>query len=260
MPSCRDIQPLITRYLDAEASDAERSVVADHLGGCSACRALAADEDAGRRIIRQRSAVCRVEAPAGLRERCRPPARTPAVSWFAIRPMPVWAPIGLVCAILGGGLVAAGRATTVFAAELALDHLKCFALFENASGPGDPGVIAERLKTDYGWTMAVPGASSSLGLRLVGGRRCFSTDGRVAHILYRHLGHPLSLFVIPRTTRASGQIAVAGHEAIMWSQRGNTYVVLARESRDELTPVAAYIRSVLDRAAKATVSFPGSGR
>ena len=34
-------------------------------------------------------------------------------------------------------------------------------------------------------------------LTLIGARRCLSTDGQVAHVLYRHAGRPVSLFMMP---------------------------------------------------------------
>ncbi len=255
MPTCADIQPLITAVLDSEATAAERETVAGHLRECARCRGRAADEDAGRRILRERAQALQIEAPDALRLRCQPAPDSPAPvaarpPWFrpALRVMPLWATAVLVVGILAGVVAFAGRGSTVFAAGLALDHVKCFALFEGTSGPGDPGTIEGRLKASYGWTLAVPAGSAALGLRLVGGRRCLSTDGRVAHILYRHDGHALSLFVVPGTSRAAAQVAVVGHEAIIWSRAGTTYVVLSREPPSEVARVAAYVRSVVDRA------------
>jgi len=247
MASCRDIDPLITAYLDGEVSGAERSAVGGHLRDCGPCRARTADEEAGRRIMRERAAACRLEAPAGLRARCVPAApRLRGAGWFVVRPVPIWATVVLVCAVAIGGLFAAGRATTVFAAELAVDHVKCFTLFGRPSAPSDPAAIGQRLKAAYGWTLAVPGPSEALDLRLVGGRRCLSTDGSAAHILYRHAGRALSLFVVPDDTRAPRHLAVIGHEAIVWSYAGNTYVVLARESHADLARVAAYMKSIIE--------------
>jgi anti-sigma factor RsiW len=248
MPTCGDIEPLITALVDGEATLADRAVVSEHLRNCVPCRTRAADEDAARRILRERAAAFRVEAPAALRARCLPPPAVRPFFWPAVRTMPMWATAALVVTIAAGVFFAAGRGSKVLAAELALDHLKCFALFENTSGPGDQATIAGRLKAAYGWTIAVPASSAALGLRLVGGRRCFSTDGRVAHILYRHAGRPLSLFVVPGTAHEDEQLAVIGHEAIVWSQGGTTYVVLAREPRVAVAQVAAYIRGIVEQS------------
>ena len=146
--------------------------------------------------------------------------------------------------VLAGVFYGVGRGSTALAAGLALDHVKCFALFEKASGPGDATVIAERMKESYGWSFTIPATSVALGLpwSAAGGAL---TDGRVAHILYRHDGRPLSLFIVPGTTTATQQLAVMGHQAMIWSRGGSTFVVLAREPRDDVARVAAYIRNVV---------------
>ncbi len=247
MSSCRDIEPLITPFVDEEANAADRAAVDDHLRACAHCRDRASREATVRRMLRDRADSLRVAAPARLRAKCQPRPRGP--SWLGIlSPVPAWATAAVVVLVFAGVFYVAGRGSTAFAAELALDHVKCFALFEKASGPGDASAVAERLKAAYGWEIAVPPGAPALALRLVGGRRCFSTDGRVAQILYRHAGRPLSFFVVPSTARAAEQLAVMGHQAIIWSRRGNTYVVLANEPRDQLARVAAYIKSVVDRS------------
>ena len=205
-----------------------------------------------RRMLRERADALHVSAPAGLRVRCQPPPRR--VSWFGrgfLRPLPVWATVGVVAVVFAAVFYVAGRGSTAMAAELVLDHLKCFALFENASGPGDATAIAARLKASYGWDVKVPPGLPALALHLVGGRRCFSTDGRVAHILYRHAGRPLSLFIVPSTSHATAEIAVMGHQTMIWSRRGSTYVVLAQEPREQIERVAAYMRSVIERGREA---------
>jgi anti-sigma factor RsiW len=243
MPRCDDVRPLMTLYVDDEGTPDQRASVGGHLAQCPVCRRLAAEESAGRVILRQRAEALRVPAPAGLVARCRrrEAARASRV-WFTRGPLPVWAAAVLVLTLGAGLFVAAGSSTTVFAAELALDHLKCFALFEDASRVPDAATLARQLQT-YGWRLKVPGGAPDLGLQLVGGRRCFSTDGRIAHILYRHHGHSLSLFFVPGAAgRAAATLGVLGHGAVMWSRGGMTVVVLAREGRDELTQAAAYLR------------------
>jgi anti-sigma factor RsiW len=249
MPSCDEIRPLMTVYVDDEGTPGQRASIGEHLAQCAACRRLASAESAGRVILRRRAEVFRVAAPAGLVARCQPhprEARQQLRAWFALRPMPMWAAAALVLILGTGLLVAAGSSTTVFAAELALDHLKCFALFENASRSPEPAALARQLQEAYGWRLKVPDGSPALKLHLVGGRRCFSTDGRVAHILYRHDGRPLSLFVVPGNAgRAAASLGVLGHEAVMWSQGGMTVVVMAREPREQLAHVAAYLKQAV---------------
>ncbi len=246
MAACRDIEPLITAVVDDEATDADREAVRGHLRECARCRQRAAGEASARRILRERARALHVEAPAGLRDRCLPPPRRAPFWGAVVRPAPAWATAAVVVALFAAAFYVGSRGSDALAAELVLDHVKCFALFERASGPGDPSAVADRMRTAYGWTLAVPASSAALGLRLVGGRRCFSTDGRVAHILYRDAGRPLSLFVLPGRSRSPQRLAVMGHEAVIWARGGNTYVVLARESRERVDRVAGYFRGVVN--------------
>jgi hypothetical protein len=70
--------------------------------------------------------------------------------------------------------------------------------------------------------------------------------GRVAHILYRWRGQPLSVFIVPRVvrgTRPEEPVDTLGHEAVMWSGRDRTYIVLARGQPADLEPVVRYVKA-----------------
>jgi anti-sigma factor RsiW len=146
-----------------------------------------------------------------------------------------------------GGAVYATRGTnTSLVAQLALDHLKCFALFGQSATRADAQALAVTLRERYGWDIKVPAGSADQHLLLVGGRRCFSLDGRVAHILYRHDGHALSLFLVPGSVRPEARLAVIGHQAVIWSSNGTTFVVVAREPATDLNRVADYLQRALN--------------
>ncbi len=267
MASCRQIEPLITPYVDDRASADERVIVAEHLEACDRCRESVSDETAARLILRERSAALREQAPNGLHERCLSQRAAPELervssarrvfgpAWLGTlktrasrvvpRPIPAWAATFAVLAIAVAAIVSAGNNTKVLAAELTLDHLKCFALFERGSSAVQPAAIGERMQAEYGWHITVPDSSPPLKLRLVAGRRCFSTDGRVAHILYRHDGRPLSLFVMPASARTPQQTAVLGHEAIIWSSGGTTYAIVAREPHGDVERIAQYMQDAV---------------
>ena len=132
---------------------------------------------------------------------------------------------------------------TVLAAQLALDHVKCFALF----GGGDSldvvssGALEERLDRQYRWRTGLQ-QTALLGLELVEGRACLYGEGPLAHLMYRLQGRPISLFMLPDTARAPATVRAFGHEAVIWSGEGRTYVLLGREPRVELERVAAYLK------------------
>jgi anti-sigma factor RsiW len=248
MGSCQDIGPLITPYLDAEAGVADRAAVEAHLRACQPCARRAGAEQTARRVLMVKAASLSVSAPDALRQRCASLAARPVAHrrrmWLAWRTLSL-ATAGLLVMGLAGTLVygVVTHSPTVLAAELVLDHLKCFALFEPRVAAADAAVVARQLEADYGWRLDVPGSSPADRLTLIGARRCLSTDGRVAHVLYRHNGRPVSLFMMPGASRPETRVSVAGHVARVWTSGDTTYVMVGSESESELRPVAAYFQS-----------------
>ena len=63
-------------------------------------------------------------------------------------------------------------------------------------------------------------------------RRCISTEGLTAHLMYRWRGQPLSVYVLNRAHAGIGPVAAGrrtpGQEAVMWSKGDRTYAVVAR--------------------------------
>ena len=250
MASCQDIDRLITPYLDDELSGQERHRVDEHLAVCQPCGRRAKAEGAARRVLMVRAASLSPRAPAGLRERCASMApRSGRLRWWAV---PGWRRFSLAsasvatlvfAAVLSYGVVS--HSPALMAAELSLDHLKCFAFFEPRGAHPDPEAVARQLEQDYGWRLRVPGDLPSQQLTLLGARRCLSTDGRVAHVLYRHAGRPVSLFMMPRTTRPEARVAFGDRVVTTWSRGGTSYVLLGDETEREMQPIAAYFKSVM---------------
>ncbi len=56
------------------------------------------------------------------------------------------------------------------------------------------------MASTFGWQMHVP-ETKGAGLELVGARPCFYAKGKAAHLMYRHNGQPLSVFMLPQLTR-----------------------------------------------------------
>src|SRR5260370_36307028 len=86
------------------------------------------------------------------------------------------------------------------------------------------------------------------GMELVGARVCLYGRGRAAHIMYRHNGQPVSVFMIPKMTRADQVVGVMGHEAAIWSAGGRTLVLIAREPAapgDDLSRMTALVQAAL---------------
>jgi anti-sigma factor RsiW len=250
MANCRDIESLLAPYVDGEITEGEHARVDEHLEACDACRGRRDAESAARTLLRVRTPGLLERAPLDLRARCAraahpaPPTRR---AWIAVRSTGLAVAATLLLAV--GGLFAYGvidQSGTALAAELALDHLKCFALLEGASRAPDAHRLETSLLATYGWHIRVPQGSPAEGLQLVGGRRCFAGDSRVAHILYRHDGHPLSLFVVPRHAYPPRALTLLGHRTRIWSHGGSTYVLVASAPESTMERVSRYIRSTID--------------
>ena len=241
----------MTPYLDAEVGIRDREAIEGHLGGCPQCARRAAAEGGARRVVMVKASILSPRAPDALRLRCAAltARRVPVRARWAVFG---WRVVGLATAsLVVVGLAATlvygvvTHSPTLLVAELTIDHLKCFAFLESRGGQADPGAVANRLQADYGWRLAIPASLPREHLTLLGARRCFSTDGRVAHVLYRHGGRPVSLFMMPKTTREAARIAFGVHVARIWSRDQTTYVLLGSESEPDLQPIASYFQASL---------------
>ena len=249
MKDCRDVEPLKAPYVEDEGAPAERSRVDAHLKKCGRCRDEVAVERAARDVLVARREELRSAAPEGLRSRCAASAtsRTPAP--VSVRP-PLyrrWVPLSLaatlflaIAGVFGLGLTNKSQA---LAFQMTLDHWSC----SRTVRASESGALAagEGWEERMGWPVRMPPSSENPPLRLKGLRRCFVTDGSVAHVLYDWRGESLSVYVLPgHSLRAAADVRRFGHEAVMWSQNGRTYVVLARGSkRNELDGVVQYVKA-----------------
>jgi anti-sigma factor RsiW len=97
----------------------------------------------------------------------------------------------------------------------------------------------------FGWDVTLPSLAGHDDVSLVGSRPCLYGEGKVAHIMYRHRGRPVSLFMLPRETRQEQVVRIFGHEARMWSEGDRTFVLLAKESEAELDEMVSLVRTTI---------------
>ena len=259
MSDCASIDPLITPYVDGELAAGDRDRVHHHLLACPPCHARVSSEQVIQRLISARKSALRGDrAPDALRARCGALALEragqpafglgPAAArgaWRA-RVAPLALAAGLVL-IVAGAFVYQATATSsrVMAAELTADHMKCFTMNGLLGTRQAAETVESSLASGFGWRTHLPERPDREGLELVGSRRCLYGEGRTAHIMYRHNGHPVSLFMLPRNRGENEVVDVFGHEATIWSAGDRTFVLITREPMAEVQRLASFVRAAV---------------
>ena len=259
MRDCAAIDRLATPYVDGELSPAERAAIEQHIRVCAPCHSRIGAERAVRELLHTRkpglNAPC---APAALKAKCQAACRfeTAARRWQPWWRTPAtrtqrrvrFAAAAVMTVAAGGVLlsVATGRSTRLLAAELTADHMKCFALNAVLRTQHSPEAVRSAMAAGFDWSIAVPDDLERQGLDLVGSRPCLYGEGTTAHIMFRHRGRPVSLFMLPRVERPETMLAVLGHECAIWSVGDRTFVLVARESRAEVEQLARFVQTSFD--------------
>jgi anti-sigma factor (TIGR02949 family) len=252
MSDCQSIDPLITPYVDGDIDQASRARVDDHVRRCPPCHSRVSAERAVRELVQsRRTEMSAKAAPETLRARCAALRATPSprVRTFrrAIKPLAIAATVVLAA---GGVFVyeMTDRSTRLLAAELTADHVKCFGVVNSLLGTNANAAAVEQVMSDvFGWQMHVPEQGGG-ELELVGARPCLYARGKAAHLMYRHHGQPLSLFMLPQLARPgkpSETLDIMGHEAAVWSRDGRTFVLIGEEPGPELERVASVVQASL---------------
>jgi anti-sigma factor RsiW len=247
MIDCQTLDPLVTPYVDGELDAARRDAVEAHLRRCAPCHSRVAAEQSVREVIRaRRDALTKTGAPPALRARCAAMTRTPPVRAWRARAIPFALAATLTLVVGGTSLYeVTDRSATVMAAELTADHIKCFGVNRLLDTHDSAATVERSIGSTFGLRVALPDHPQQAGLELVGERPCLYGEGRVAHIMYRHNGHPVSLFMLPKTTRPDSLVEVMGHEAAIWSSGDRTFVLIAREPRGEVEQMAEFVHATL---------------
>lgn len=268
MSDCTSIDPLVTPYVDGELSTSDRTRVDEHVRRCAPCYSRIAAEGAVRDLMRaRRSGLSMERASESLRSYCNgltgrsgdaagrtgdavplTTARTGAAGWLPTR----WTvgPLALAAALV---LVVAGAflsqathySSRLLAAELAADHVKCFTANSILGTHDAPAAVESSMLSAFGWQLHLPKQLDASGYELVGARRCLYGEGKVAHLMYRDEGRPVSIFMLPQSMRAEELVEVLGHEAAIWSSGDRTFVLITRGSRDDVQKMATIVKAAL---------------
>ena len=249
MKNCADIDLLMTPYLDDQVDAADRQVVDVHLADCSHCRERAAAERTARGIVRSQASTLTQFAPAALRARCvgAVPSSEISVRRSKVRErVRRWVPLSMAATILlaVAGVFMAGqqeRLEASFAAQLAIDHEKCFTEFGTGHPRLDVTEAEARLAADYGYEISVPASSDREQIELVDVRSCDYAGGHMAHLLYEVEGRAVSVFVDPEAWHAERSLEVVGQQTRFWSDDKAAYVLVCENAAD-MDRVAAYMQ------------------
>jgi anti-sigma factor (TIGR02949 family) len=262
--TCREVEDKLPLFVDGVAGEELAPAIAAHLETCGACAELAHAQSVARTVLKARAAQLSPAAPPGLRTRLRAQMDEGA-STFALPAaadgsagqadqilgwtgrFTAFAAAAMVVLTLGAVLlpVATVRSTALLAAQLALDHLKCFTIEGDADGKPIAKEQAEAtLRQEFDLTVVVPPSLAAENLELMAVRRCLYGDGRAAHLMYRLNGEPLSLFVVPGLTRPAEELSLFGHDQMVWTAGDRTYMLVARAgNRNGLARVASYLQN-----------------
>jgi anti-sigma factor RsiW len=253
MLNCEDIEPALAGYVDGHSDAAERARVEKHLSACPPCRGRAARERTAHDLLCARRTDLRGKAPAALRQRCAALRQAPATMTAPVRRP--WVPLSMAATLAFASMIVVlfgvGGSVETYAAQLAADHIKCFQYPPTARNL-DPDRLGEIWQGNYGWPLRVAPGADSEELELLGIRRCASTRGRVAHMLYRWRGEPLSVYVLNSRIDEAADASLGddahdlvkrfGEQEIIWTRGERTYAVVARAPVPELQKVAHYVR------------------
>lgn len=243
--SCRDLDEHFAPYVDGEEPLEKRRAVDAHLAGCPPCRERADAERSARDLLVERRDRLRPATPPALRARCAHQvavAHRRTVMARARRWVPLSLAATLVLAVGGVFLFGLNDRVEALAASLAVDHVKCFKV-EGTATHVDAPAAEHRWQQDQGWPIVVPPTEAAQQLKLVDVRRCFTTDGRSAHMMYTWRGAPLSLYVLPEDVGRDRVVEKMGHEAVIWCANRRTYAVVADGHPQDLNHIVDYMKA-----------------
>jgi hypothetical protein len=198
-------------------------------------------------VLRARAAELTELAPPGLRTRIvasldASAAERRKATW-GMRVTAFAAAAMLLIVVASALELVTPKSDVLYAAQLAIDHVRCFVAELASKEPADARELQKTLADNYGWSVPVPPSNADAGLTLVAARRCPFWIGEHAHLLYRSGDRELSLYVTPGGQPRDGQLHVLGHSEKLWNSGGNLYTLVADGLEPpEMEKVAAYLQ------------------
>jgi hypothetical protein len=151
----------------------------------------------------------------------------------------------LLLAVAGALVFSAVEPVEALAASLAADHIKCFKL-QDMDATADAADLARQWQQAEGWRLPVPPARLDEGICLVGMRHCYSTEGRMAHLLYTANGRPLSVFVWKDAGAGTHAVEILGQRGVIWSDTQHRFAVVGDVDDAVLSRMVDYVRQAAE--------------
>ena len=265
MKSCHDVDAIMTAYVDDEVTSAEAAAVDAHLAVCPSCRERTIAERSIRDVVHARASRLGERASASLRARCVAAAPESTVGRSDTTPAPRgpaehagggryrrvagWVPLSMAATVVlaVGAVFVVGQnqqLQAAFAAQLAIDHERCFAALDGLAPDFDEHRAQLTLARDFGVDVTVPAESDDFDV--VDVRECLYDEGRMAHLLCEWRGQRVSLFVVPDRSRREQALEIVDHDAVIWSRDENAYVLVTEKGPVDIGHVTEYVRRYTD--------------
>jgi anti-sigma factor RsiW len=243
MTDCDRIDSLVTPYVDGDISPADAGAVRRHLQRCAACSSRVQAEQAVHGLMQtHRDALSCAEASVALRHRCAAIHIAQASVLWQWRTLAAAAGVVLVTGICLYQLTE--HSTRVMAATLTADHVKCFRVVNHVlDTEEDASSVQESMAARFDWQAQLPAHPERADLELIGARPCVYPQGLAAHIMYRHHGHPVSLFMLPQGAREEEVVDVMGYRAAVWSVGTRTFVLIAEEPAADVERLISFVHA-----------------
>lgn len=228
--ACRQMESLLPPFVDGEATPDVSAAIVAHLARCNDCREAVAAQRAVRDLLVTRRSRLTDAAPLALAADVRRvvaaqyAGQTPArsrLSAFA-------AAAAVVLAVVGTLSWATGRSSVLLAAQLTLDHLKCFVIDgEDHDHPMSTAAAQTAFHQQFDMDVHLPEPPPGSLARLVSVRQCLYGAGWIAHALYRVDGEAVSLFVLSDEAASPAAVEAFGRHAEVLVRGRTTYVLVA---------------------------------
>jgi len=242
--TCEEAVHTLDAYVDRELEAAAVAAVREHLVGCPACRARAADREALGRLIRHAPYYA---APLELRARIVASVSSSAASsWRTWRS---WASAAaLVMAIGVGWMLGAsvlGSRRTELVQEVVDGHLRSLqANHELDVASTDQHTVKPWFIGKLDFSPPVVDLEAA-GFPLAGGRLDYVGGRAVAAIVYRRRQHLINVFVWPEASGvlAAGRWSRRGFQVQHWERDGMAYWAVSDLNDGELSTFTAGLRN-----------------